>query len=383
MKFHALVVDDSPEILEDVKDRLEALGHTCDCVNCLQCARENLAQSRYSHALVDLEIPVRYGRPPRIQNGQYLVREIRATAGYETLPIIVMTGHGHDSPDLAVEVLRCDGATDFVKKPFPSKGHTLEKAVMDALAANGRSRPGAAKLSSAAGKKPPQPLERGKMAFSEDRVDLCGVKICGGSENGMIRRILDELRKTNSRGAFIAYSGSELAKKINCSAGQNGVAGAIREFRQKASELLLEEANIKCGPHDIIQSGGPGYRLTEKIVVRDANDPVNADDDPVNDPVSNTHDPANAQDDPVNDPVNKQRDPVNDPVSAGEGSEINERQQWAVQQMRAGKQMRVGDITGKFGCSKTTAKRDLTKLRRLGLVEFIGPPKIGHWRLVR
>lgn len=371
MKFHALVVDDSPEVLEDVKDRLESLGHSCDCVSCLQCARDNLAQKSYSHAVIDLEIPVRYGRPPRTQNGQHLVREIRSMAGYETLPIIVMTGHGHDSPDLAIEVLRCDGATDFVKKPFPAKGHTLEKAVMDALNASGRSRPGAAKLSSSTKKKPPQPLERGEMVFSDDRVDLCGVKICGGSESGMIRRILDELRKTNSRGAFIAYSGSELAKKVNCPAGQNGVAGAIREFRRKVAELLLDEVNISCGPRDIIQSGDRGYRLTEKIIARDVDDPVNV-----------PHDPVNVSHDLVNDPVKQRRDPVNDPVSVGNDVELTDRQRWALQQMRAGKKMHIGDVTDEFECSRTTAKRDLTELRRLGLAEFIGPPKTGHWRPV-
>ncbi len=132
MTYHALVIDDSPDVLEDVKDRLESIGHTCDCVTCLQCARDRLAKNSYSYILLDLEIPVRYGRPSRIPNGQHLLREVRGMKGYEDIPIIVMTSHGHDSPDLAVEVLRCDGATDFVKKTFADSGHTLEKAIRDA-----------------------------------------------------------------------------------------------------------------------------------------------------------------------------------------------------------------------------------------------------------
>jgi len=39
MSFHALVVDDNPGILDDVKDRLESMGHTCDCVSCQEKAR--------------------------------------------------------------------------------------------------------------------------------------------------------------------------------------------------------------------------------------------------------------------------------------------------------------------------------------------------------
>ena len=373
MTFHALVVDDDPGILEDVRDRLEALGHTCDCVTCLQCAREHLAKNTYSYILLDLQIPVRYGRKSRIPNGQSLLRETRSMKGYEDIPIIVMTTHGHDSPDLAVEVLRGNGAIDYVKKPFSDSGHTLEKAIHDAMAASGRSRPGAAKRSGAAKQDPPQPFECGEMVFSEDRVELCEVKICGGPECGMIRRILDELRQVNTRGAFVAYSGTELAKRVKCPAGQNGVAGAVREFRKKTADLLLEEANVQCGPRDIIQSGGRGYRFTEKITVRDADDPVNGAGDPANDPDDRVNDPVNGRHDPVN-------GPVGDPVSDGD---FSERQQWALGQMRAGNPVRVGDIADEHKCSKVTAKRDLTDLRQRGLIEFEGPPKTGHWRLVR
>jgi len=275
MTFHALAIDDDPAILEDVKDRLECLGHTCDGVTCMTCAREHLATNTYSYILLDLQIPVRYGRKSRIPNGQSLLREIRSMKGYEDIPIIVMTTHGHDSPDLAVEVFRCDGATDFVKKPFPDEGHTLEKAIRDALDASGRSRPGAVKRSGLATIDPPQPFECGEMVFSPSRVELCEVKICGGPESGMIRRILDELRHTNQHGRFVRYDGSELARRIGCERGQNGVAEAVAAFRTHVCEVMLDEANIKVDRlHDIILNDRRyGYRLASKITVRDANDP--------------------------------------------------------------------------------------------------------------
>ena len=359
MTYHALVIDDSPDVLDDVKDRLESIGHTCDCVTCLQCARDHLAKNSYSYVLLDLEIPVRYGRPSRILNGQNLLREIPATKGYEDVPIIVMTSHGHDSPDLAVEVLRGNSAMDYVKKPFPDKGHTLEGAIQDALAASGRSHPGAAKRSAAVKDEPPQPFECGEMVFSEDRVELCEVKICGGSESGMIRRILDELRGKNAHGRYVRYSGSELAKRVDCERGQNGVAEAVRDFRNSVCEVMLDEANIKMDRlYDIILNDRRyGYRLSSKITVRDA-------------------------DDPVNDPVNEQRDPVNDPLTGADDPENNERQQWALGQMHAGKEFRKADIADHFECSKETARRDLKDLRRRGMIEFIGPSKTGHWRLV-
>jgi len=360
MKYHALVVDDSPDILDDVKDRLESLSHSCDCVTCLQRARDHLAKNSYSYILLDLEIPVRYGRPSRIPNGQNLLREIRGIKGYEDIPIVVMTSHGHDSPDLAVEVLRGNGAIDYVKKPFPDKGHTLEKAILDGLASSGRSRPGAAKRSGAVQDKPPQPFESGEMVFSEDRVELCDVKICGGPESGMIRRILHELRHKNVHGRYVRYSGNELAKRVDCERGQNGVAEAVRDFRSSVCEVMLDEANIQMNRmRDIILNDRRyGYRLPSKITVRDA-------------------------DDPVNDPVNKQRDPVNDPLTGADDPENNERQQWALGQTGAGKELRKADIADHFECSKETARRDLKDLRRRGLIEFVGPSKTGHWRLVR
>ncbi|MBN1360331.1 MAG: response regulator [Sedimentisphaerales bacterium] len=356
MTFHALAVDDDPAILEDVKDRLEGLGHTCDCVTCMTCAREHLTGNTYSYILLDLQIPVRYGRKSRIPNGQSLLREIRSMKGYQDIPIIVMTTHGHDSPDLAVEVFRCDGATDFVKKPFPDDGHTLEKAVRDGLDASGRSRPGAVKRSGLATTDPPQPFECGEMVFSPSRVELCEVKICGGPESGMIRRILDELRHTNQHGRFVRYDGGELAKRIGCERGQNGVAEAVAAFRTHVCEVMHDEANVKIDRlHDIILNDRRyGYRLASKITVRDADEPAAPE------PAATPRDPAAADD-----------------------TELNPRQRWALDQLTKNGQLRKAEIVTEFHCSPTTAERDLRDLRRQGRIEFIGPAKTGHWRLAR
>lgn len=140
MNPHALVIDDDPEILEEVRDRLESLGHSCDCADCQEAARACLPQRAYDYILLDMEIPIKYGRPTRVQNGKNLLREIRATEGFEEVQIVVITAHGRDGPELATEVLRgrYEGADDFVNKPFPTQGHTLEKAILDALVRAGQ-----------------------------------------------------------------------------------------------------------------------------------------------------------------------------------------------------------------------------------------------------
>lgn len=355
MKYHALVIDDCDEILEDVEDRLESLGHTCDCVGSQEKAREMVASNGYSYVLLDLEIPVKYGKPSRILNGQNLLNDIKATRGHEDIPIIVMTSHGHDSPDLATDVMRGNGASDYVKKPFPDRGRTLEKAITDALEASGRLRPGAASRSEPHRDEPLQPFDEGEMAYFDDRIELCGIKVCGAVGSTRIRQILDELREKNTRGLYLAYSGSELAKMIGCSSGETGIACAIKEFRTKVVGALLRDLRIEIARTDIIQSGGRGYRLTEKITVVNGNDPVC---------------------EPVNEPDDPDPDPVVDP-----NTPLNERQEWVVGQLRDGRRLQIGMIIRELKCSKSTAKREIAGLRSLELIEFIGKGRAGHYEL--
>ena len=162
--FHALVIEDSEDILEDICDRLDSLGHTCDCASTQEQARERLQRPEgYTYVLLDLEIPVKYGRKSRIQNGRNLLTEIRATSGLEEIPIIVVTSHGKDSPDLAIDVLRHNGADDYITKPFGSNGRSMEQTILDALDETGRSRPGVRKRSKVAKPaKPPVAFEEGR-----------------------------------------------------------------------------------------------------------------------------------------------------------------------------------------------------------------------------
>lgn len=356
MTFHALVVDDNPTILEDVQDRLESLGHTCDCANCQQETREHLTRTTYSYILLDLEIPVRYGRPSRISNGQELLREIRAMPGHEETPIIVMTAHGHDSPDLAIEVLRCDGASDFVKKPFTDHNRTLEKAIHDNLAACGRFHPGAATRFGIIQSDPPRPFEAGELVFYASRVDFCGIKICGGPECGMKRRVLDELRQKNDYDKFVSYSGNELAARIGCDQGQNGVASTIRNLRRHVHETMSAEVNLRLDHrHDfIVNDRHLGYHFSPKISVRDTDEQVKHN-----------------------------RDTINDPITfPNNGISFNDRQRWALEQLKMGLELRKSDLMAHFHCSESTATRDFHALRIHGIIEFLGPSRTGYWRLV-
>ncbi|NQU20407.1 MAG: response regulator, partial [Candidatus Nealsonbacteria bacterium] len=133
MPQKALVVDDDPEIREEIAEILDSMGDAYDMADCQSEGRRMFAAGGHSYYLLDLDIPVRTGTRPRIQNGENLLHEILRRQGLFGPPVIVITGHGKDGPELARRVMS-EGAVDFVNKPFPSVGDTLDKAIRRALA---------------------------------------------------------------------------------------------------------------------------------------------------------------------------------------------------------------------------------------------------------
>ena len=133
----ALIVEDDPRIRETVADVVESLGHEHDTASCQDAARQLLNGNPYSYALLDLEIPVRQDRGfVRIENGINLLREVISQCGKQT-PVIVMTAHGNDGPFQSVDCMKL-GAADYIPKPFPIRGRTLDKAILEALERSGQ-----------------------------------------------------------------------------------------------------------------------------------------------------------------------------------------------------------------------------------------------------
>jgi predicted HTH transcriptional regulator len=65
--------------------------------------------------------------------------------------------------------------------------------------------------------------------------------------------------------------------------------------------------------------------------------------------------------------------PVNVPV--------NDRQRWFLAQLNKGNPVKAQEIAERFQVTERTAKRDIADLRAKNLVEFIGAPKMGRYRL--
>jgi hypothetical protein len=252
-----------------------------------------------------------------------------------------MTSHYQGRPELAINVLRHNGATDFIEKPFPENGKTLEVTIKEALEYSGRSRPGAAVLSKPQNRKPPLKFESGKMIFYKDRVELCDVVVCKG--NVLIRLVLEKLCTKRNNGKYCAYSGESLAKLINAE-DANNVAGAIRDFRCRVIESLLNEANIICDKKDVILSGGPGYRFSDRIILETG----------------------------IAESLEKDVQGSNEIASR--------RRDWIMKRIQQHGSIRMGMLVENFRCSMITAKRDLHELRNSGLIEFIGAGPSGVWR---
>jgi len=354
---HALVVEDNEEVLDQVCERLDSLGHTCDTAETQDEARRLLSETRYAYVLLDLETPVRYGRLARLDNGKNLLREIRATNGYAQTPVVVMTAHGHQSYRLSSEVLRLGGADDFLAKPFRDGDQVLEKAITDVLRSNGRSRTGTESQSIPhRDSETPQPFEEGKMAFYPSRVELCGVKLC--SDQGMIRQILDILQCPDRQGRRRAYSGEELAEMIETEGGPTAIAGAIRNFRNRAKKIILSEANVIIDPAVdlIVNDRHHGYRISEKITVVERRDLL-----------------ASHEDVGLSNEIRVTQLP---PKPSAQDSHAD----WLLTELRRTGRLRKSQVIQRTGWSDSTARRTLAKLRENGQIVFEGSARSGYWR---
>ena len=60
----------------------------------------------------------------------------------------------------------------------------------------------------------------------------------------------------------------------------------------------------------------------------------------------------------------------------------NDRQQWFLEQLAAGKQSRASDLAAYWSISEKTAKRDIADLKKKGVIEFVGAPKKGFYRII-
>ena len=372
MKPRALVVDDDPEIIQTVGDILVSLNHEYDSADSVTAARQCIERKDYTYYLIDLQIPVHSAHGvSRIQNGENLIDEIIRQDDDRKKRIIAITAYGNDGPHQAVEIMK-KGIADYIPKPFPTSGKTLDKAILAILA----------RLEGAIPRLPeptrtdlppdtPAPFAGGTMVFFPDRVELCGFTICGGLRCEQARKTLDLLRQKNTKGDFVAFSSKKLANEIGREGGSPAMPGLIRDVRTRIVEEL-RQVRIECQRHDVIERTKRGYHFRDWINVQDGK--------AVESPAIEGHEGAASLDDvPVNGSVDGPVDLQDaDPVSEAEDA-AGARQKWILEQVTKGRKLRAPGFAAELGCSDRTVKRDLDTLEPH--IEFVGSPRTGHYRL--
>ena len=144
MKYTALVVEHDSETIDTIVDILDSLGHKFDTVHSQSEAMKRVLSGEYSYILLNLEIPARTrtGRP-RIQNTENFLERLGQEKNGDCPPVIVMSAHTAENVDRTVKTMRMaisldqKGATDFIGKPFPTAGRTLDRVIKKVLGING------------------------------------------------------------------------------------------------------------------------------------------------------------------------------------------------------------------------------------------------------
>lgn len=128
MQKKVLVVDDDPDIVLMLTDRLEALGYTTLAAGDGQRALELLESEDPGLVLLDLQMPRMTGLEvlEQLAEQEQAASRPHGAAEHAILancpPIIVMTAHG--TIQSAVEAMKC-GAADFLTKPLDMNQLTL------------------------------------------------------------------------------------------------------------------------------------------------------------------------------------------------------------------------------------------------------------------
>ncbi len=143
-KVKALVVLHDEDTRLEVDDVLSTLNHPYELAGDLAAARKLLPVGGYTYVLLDYRLPSRPGGLPREQNAQYVLAELSEMTGDAMPPVVVIAD---ERPVMSQEDMirwAADmterGATDFICRPLPTGGRTLDNVIGKVLKGGGTRR---------------------------------------------------------------------------------------------------------------------------------------------------------------------------------------------------------------------------------------------------
>lgn len=319
-----------------------------------------------------------------------LLIKCRNITEQEITTLVSEIGHlsAFSCDDLWIELWHYEQLADVVEERQAIRKETGEPAPEEDL-------PASSDASTDTAYVPPVPFAGGDLVFYEDRVELCGVDICSGVRSRSRRITLELLAKQDDRGQFLFYGGDDLEDEVAGQGGKGKSAGLIRDLRSNIAERLRSQANTVCDPKAIILSGGAGYRLSQILSVQWAEPPSCAKSNDIT--YKCEHESASDVGDDVGNELAGDGDDVGDGVGnnmAGDGDDVGDelasdgnglvtRKAWILEQLTVGKKLKAGSVADHFNCSMRTAERALTTLKNQGVIEYVGNPRTGYYRLVQ
>ncbi len=107
MSAHVLLIEDEPNIAEAIRFLLLRDGWQVTVLSTGQGAMHEIQSHGPDLVILDLMLPG--------QSGLDILREVRASANFATLPVLMLTAKGQDRDR---EAALAAGVSDFMTKPF-------------------------------------------------------------------------------------------------------------------------------------------------------------------------------------------------------------------------------------------------------------------------
>jgi len=117
-KKKGLIVDDLPASRVEIREHAEAMGHEFEEAASVEEARAKLAGGEFDYVVLDLQLPMREGRPDKIEYGRALLTEIVRDHPY--VAVVVVTAHGTTDEHI-VGVMSASPLVTYVAKPFDER----------------------------------------------------------------------------------------------------------------------------------------------------------------------------------------------------------------------------------------------------------------------
>lgn len=341
MKHLALIIEHDPAIREEVIEIVRSLGHEFTAVRSQKEGLNFLREKTPSYIIAALLMPVDVNA--KLHTPDNCLHFIHQAQKICTKPIIVTASCEFVMKGYGPKLMRA-GAFDLIDRPEPTKGRSLSEAIRDAL--RGKKHHDTADFNFFNARS----FTGGTLCLYKDRIELNGFVIVESEDIGMVEEFLRLLVIPTPTGRRQKYSLNKLVRLLDASS-PAAIISMVCRLRRKIFVKFMRELNIKISLQQVIVNNhgrSGGYYLSENITV-----------------IDKTHEKVIFQGAP---------ETVSYP-------DLTPRQIKIVEFVCLKHEITRAIAAQICHCSERTALRELTELKKKGVLEFLGHGPLGIWRL--